>query len=89
MIVVTKLKLDMKQLPYWSVMLVNDDGAIMREVISLTFDINDRYNKWKEYEKASNRMAKEIMNEGGKEEQYIISQMFLMETQYDRKENHV
>lgn len=86
--IIAKLKQDLKQLPYWSFMLEHD-GAIMREVISLTFDINDRYNKWKEYEKASNRMAKEIMNEGGPQDQYLIAQMFLSESEYDRKENRL
>jgi hypothetical protein len=87
MIIVAKLKLDQKQLPYWSFMLEHD-GRISREVVSQTFDINDNYNKWKQYEMASNRMAKELMGaEGGRKAQYVIAQMFLQESQYDRSEN--
>jgi len=89
MIIVTKLKVDQKQLPYWSVMLINDkeNNCVMREVISQTFDINNRYNKWKQYEMAHNRMAKEIMAEGGPKEQYIIAQMFLEQSEFDKTEN--
>jgi hypothetical protein len=89
MITVTKLKQDMTQRPYWSVMLIDDkeNNHIVREVISLTFDINDNYNKWKEYEKANNRMAIELMSAKNKKEQYILAQMFLEESVYDKTEN--
>lgn len=86
MFIVSKLKLDQKQLPYWSFMLVHDNH-IMREVVSQTFDINNKFNKWKQFEMASNRMAKEIMAEGSRPEQYVISEMFLQESEFDRKEN--
>lgn len=91
MIIVTKLKLDMTQQPYWSAMLVDDkeNNRVMREVISLTFDIKDRFNKWKEYEKVHNRMAIEIMNEGGPKEQYLISQMFLQDSEFSKTENRI
>jgi hypothetical protein len=89
MLIVTKLKVDQKSLPYWSCMLVNDEenNTIMREVVSQTFDINNKYNKWKQFEMAHNRMAKEIMNEGGPREQYQISQMLLRESEFDKTEN--
>ena len=89
MIIVTKLKLDMTQRPYWSAMLIDDkeNNHVVREVISMTFDINDNYNKWKEYEKANNAMAREIMGAKSKKEQYIIAQMFLEESAFDKTEN--
>lgn len=89
MLIVTKLKVDQKSLPYWSVMLVDDkeNNRIMREVVSQTFDINHKWNKWKQFEMAHNRMAKEIMKEGGPKEQHLISQMLLQESQFDKTEN--
>jgi hypothetical protein len=91
MIIVTKLKLDKVGKVYWSALLVDDreNNRIMREVISLAFDIKDRFNKWKEFEKCHNRMAIEIMNEGGPKEQYLISQMFLQPTEFDKTENRL
>lgn len=91
MIIVAKLKLDLKQLPYWSFMLVDDhtNNRIMHEVISQTFDVNDNYNKWKQYEMASNRMAKELMGEakGNRGKAFTIAKMFLDESVFDKTEN--
>lgn len=89
MIIVTKLKLDMLKRPFWSCLLVDDqeNNHIVREVHSLTFDINDNFNKWKEFEKAHNRMAKEIMAAKNPKEQYMIAQMFLQTSVFDKTEN--
>jgi hypothetical protein len=89
MLIVTKLKTDLHQKPYWSCMLVDDqeNNRIVREVISLTFDIMDSFNKWKEFEKAHNRMAKEIMSAKNPKEQYLIAQEFLRESPFDKREN--
>lgn len=90
MFIITKLKLDLKQQPYWSSKLVNDsdNNNVMLEVNSQTFDINHDYNKWKQYEMAQIRMAKEIMaRTKDPAERYAIAQMFLNESEYDKTEN--
>jgi hypothetical protein len=90
MIIVTKLKEDLVGKIFWALMLVNDqeNDAVMFEVHSLAFDMHDNYTKWKEFEKAHNRMAIELMNaKHGKKGQLVINQMFLAPNKYDKIEN--
>lgn len=82
----TKIKLDKRGDAYWSVMLIHDN-QIMREVVSQTFNAFKPHQKWKEWEKAQNRMAKELMNEGSMEEQKLIARMFMSGSEFDRHEN--
>ena len=74
MLIVTTIKIDLKQQAYWSFQLVHDKN-VMLEVISDTFNPRNKYEPWKQYEMASNRMAKEIMAEGGMKEQFAIHEI--------------
>ncbi len=75
MYIITKLKLDQKQQPYWSCMLMNGTECV-REVHSQVFDPVDKFQYWQMYERCFIRMAKEIAREP---DQVVIMHMLTQE----------
>ena len=86
MMIVIRMKQDMHQDVYWSGMLVHED-RVMLEVCSQTFHPYQPYNKWKQYEMVVNRLAKELMEEGGIQHQKMMANMFIEEPRYKGREN--
>jgi hypothetical protein len=57
--IVTKLKTDANQNPYWSAKIINGDNCLM-EIHSQTFLWTDNKQMWEMYERCFNRVAKEL-----------------------------
>jgi hypothetical protein len=84
--IIISIKQDKRGDAYWSAMLVHENN-VMLEVHSQTFNAFKRYDKWNEYTKVCNRMAIELMNEGGMAEQKTIARMLMTNPELERTEN--
>lgn len=70
MFIVAKVKIDQKQRPYWSMMLMHNQ-EVMFEVTSSTFNPVSKEEYWERFENAFVRMRKEI--EKQKDQVYLMN----------------
>lgn len=80
--IVTTIKLDQKQMPYWSAMLMQNDACLV-EAVSKTFNPRNKKDFRELYENVTARMMKVI--EGSKDRDSIVRMLIQEDVQTTNK----